>query len=136
MNVNRFKAHLSSAFLFLYLAGDLVDVVTVHQLGCGGQIDQLTSGVVVFLSVAQLEKETKRWHEYKHDSIMNNETNPDDISGVQTLSYVAEVLLVHLDLFDVGGVVGCVDLVLLLVVQLTIQALGKGKDDIRQCLIQ
>lgn len=39
--------------------------------------------------------------------------------------YVAEVLLVHLDLSDIGGVVGCVDLVLLLVVQLTIQTLRK-----------
>lgn len=37
-----------------YLAGDLVDVVAVHQLRCDGQIDQLASGVVVFLSVAQL----------------------------------------------------------------------------------
>lgn len=39
--------------------------------------------------------------------------------------YVAEVVLVHLDLSDIGGVIGCVDLVLLLVVQLTIQTLRK-----------
>lgn len=40
--------------------------------------------------------------------------------------YVAEVILVHLDLFDVRSVVGCVDLVLGFVVQLTIQALRKS----------
>lgn len=37
--------------------------------------------------------------------------------------YVAEVHLVVLDLFDIWGFVGCVDLVLVLVVQLTIQTL-------------
>lgn len=34
--------------------------------------------------------------------------------------YVTEVLLVHLDLFNIRSVIGCVDLVLLLVVSLTI----------------
>lgn len=42
--------------------------------------------------------------------------------------YVAEVLLIHLDLSDVGGVVGGVDLVLLLVVVLAVQALREGKE--------
>lgn len=37
-----------------YLAGDLIDVVAVHQLGCDGQRDKLTSAVVVFLFVPQL----------------------------------------------------------------------------------
>lgn len=41
------------------------------------------------------------------------------------VAYIAEVLLVHLELFEVRCVVGCVDLVLLLVVSLTIQTLGK-----------
>lgn len=44
------------------------------------------------------------------------------------VAYVAEVLLVHLELFEVRGVVGCVDLVLLLVVSLTIQTLRKRTD--------
>lgn len=43
-----------------YLAGDLVDVVAVHQLGRDGQRDQLTSAVVVLLSVAQLEQEKRQ----------------------------------------------------------------------------
>lgn len=42
--------------------------------------------------------------------------------------YVAEVILVHLDLFDVGGVIGGVDFVLLLVIVLPIQALRDGKE--------
>ena len=41
--------------------------------------------------------------------------------------YIAEVVLVHLDLLDIRGVVGCVDLVLCLVVVLPIQTLRKGK---------
>lgn len=39
-----------------YLAGDIIDVVAVHQLGCDGQRDQLSSVVVVFLLVPQLGK--------------------------------------------------------------------------------
>lgn len=42
--------------------------------------------------------------------------------------YIAEVGLVHLDLFDIRGVVGRVDLVLLLVVILPIQTLWGRKD--------
>lgn len=42
--------------------------------------------------------------------------------------YVAEVILVHLDLSDVGGVIGGVDFVLLLVIILPIQALREGKE--------
>ena len=41
--------------------------------------------------------------------------------------YVTEVLLVHLDLLDLRGVVGCVDLALLLLVGLTVQTLRKGR---------
>lgn len=44
---------------------------------------------------------------YPSDGIYKNENKGP---------YVTEVLLVHLDLFDIRGVVGCVDLVLLLVV--------------------
>lgn len=43
------------------------------------------------------------------------------------VSYIAEVFLVHLDLSDIRGVVGCVDLVLLLMVELPIQTLGKNR---------
>lgn len=42
------------------LAGDLVDVVAVHQLRRDGHGDQLTSAVVVLLSVAQLGYERKK----------------------------------------------------------------------------
>lgn len=49
--------------------------------------------------------------------------------------YVTEVVLVHLDLFDIGGVVGCVDLVLVLMVVLAIQALQKGGGDASDCFI-
>lgn len=38
-----------------YLAGDVIDVVAVQQLGRDGQRDILTPGVVVFLFVPQLE---------------------------------------------------------------------------------
>lgn len=47
---------------------------------------------------------------------------------VVRMPYVTEVVLVHLDLSDVGGVVGCVDFVLLLVIVLPIQALREGKE--------
>lgn len=47
----------------------------------------------------------------------------NDINCVKMASYVAEVFLVHLDLFDIRGVVGCVDLVLLFMVLLPIQTL-------------
>lgn len=53
--------------------------------------------------------------------------NMNSIICVLTVSYIAEVCLVHLDLFDIRGIVGCVDLVLLLVVQLAIQTLGKQR---------
>lgn len=43
------------------------------------------------------------------------------------MPYVAQVILVHLDLSDVGGIIGCVDFVLLLVIVLPIQALRKEK---------
>lgn len=38
-----------------YLTGDIIDVVAVQQLGCDGQRNILTLGVVVFLFVPQLE---------------------------------------------------------------------------------
>ncbi len=47
----------------------------------------------------------------------------DDLNCVKLGPYVAEVFLVHLDLLDFRGVVGCVDLVLLLVVSLPVQTL-------------
>lgn len=53
-----------------------------------------------------------------------------NISCEKKVSYITEVLLVHLDLFDIRGVVGCVDLVLVLVVGLTIQALRKRTGNI------
>ena len=37
-----------------YVAGDLVDVLAMHELGRHGHVDQLALGVVVLLSVAQL----------------------------------------------------------------------------------
>lgn len=40
----------------LYLAGDVIDVVAVQQLGRDGQRDILTPAVVVFLFVPQLER--------------------------------------------------------------------------------
>lgn len=40
-------------------------------------------------------------------------------------TYITEVLLVHLDLFDVRSVIGCVDFVLLLVIILPIKTLWK-----------
>lgn len=46
-----------------YLAGDLVDVVAVHELRRYGHRDQLSSVVVVFLLVAQLQDEKRRWDE-------------------------------------------------------------------------
>lgn len=46
------------------------------------------------------------------------------------MAYVAEVFLVHLDLSDVGGVIGGVDFVLLLVIVLPIQALRGGEGDV------
>ncbi len=51
----------------------------------------------------------------------------NDINCVKMAPYIAEVFLVHLDLSDIGGVVGCVDLVLLLMVGLPIQTLGWGR---------
>lgn len=57
-------------------------------------------------------------------SYMSKNRNMNDINCVP---YFAEVLLVHLDLSDIRGVVGCMDLVLLLVVHLPIQTLGKGR---------
>lgn len=41
----------------MHLAGDVVDVVAVHQLGRDGKRDQLSSGVVVFLLVPQLGRQ-------------------------------------------------------------------------------
>lgn len=61
-------------------------------------------------------------------SYMNKNGNLNDIKHVKMGPYVAEVLLVHLDLFNIRGVVGCVDLVLLLVVVLPIQTLGREDD--------
>lgn len=43
-----------SSFL-TYVAGDLIDMVAVHQLGRDGHRNQLAFGAVVFLSVPQLE---------------------------------------------------------------------------------
>lgn len=51
----------------------------------------------------------------------------NDINSVKMILYITEVLLVHLDLSDIRGVVGCVDLVLLLMVDLTIQTLWMGR---------
>lgn len=50
------KAELLASLRLTHLAGDLVDVVAVHQLGRDGERDQLAAGVVVFLSVPQLDK--------------------------------------------------------------------------------
>lgn len=47
--------------------------------------------------------------------------------------YVTEVLLVHLDLFNIRSVIGCVDLVLLLVVSLTIQTLEEQETHAQHC---
>lgn len=58
---------------------------------------------------------------------MNKNGKTNDIICVKMGPYVAEVFLVHLDLFDVRGVIGCVDFVLLLVIVLPIQTLRKGK---------
>lgn len=58
---------------------------------------------------------------------MNKNGNMIDINFVKIGPYIAEVFLVHLDLSDIRGVVGCVDLVLLFVVSLPIQTLGKRK---------
>lgn len=44
------------------------------------------------------------------------------------IPYLTEVLLVHLDLFDIRGVVGCVDLVLFLMVLFTIETLRKARN--------
>lgn len=49
--------------------------------------------------------------------------------------YVAEVFLVHLDLFDFRSVIGGVDFVLLFVVILPIQTLRKRKK-YERCFIQ
>lgn len=51
------KATSSKAELLAHLAGDLVDVVAVHQLGRDGERDQLAAGVVVFLFVPQLGRQ-------------------------------------------------------------------------------
>jgi len=48
-----------------HLAGDLVDVVAVHELGRDGQGDQLAPAFVVLLSVAQLERERRGFKERK-----------------------------------------------------------------------
>lgn len=82
-----------------YLAGDLVDVVTVHELGRYGHRDQLSSVVVVFLLVAQLQDEKRRWDE---EHILNR---MNSLIRVLTAAYIAEVLLVHLDLLDVRSVI-------------------------------
>lgn len=50
--------------------------------------------------------------------------------------YVTEVLLVHLDLFNIRSVIGCVDLVLLLVVSLTIQTLEEHETHTQHCFMQ
>lgn len=45
----------------IYLAGDIIDVVAVQQLGRDGQRDVVTLAVIVFLFVPQLEgREEKR----------------------------------------------------------------------------
>lgn len=50
--------------------------------------------------------------------------------------YIAEVFLVHLDLFDIRGVIGGVDFVLLLVIIFPIQTLRKEKNvTYERCLI-
>lgn len=59
---NYFKKHLQTPpcrgfvliLFFTYVAGDLIDVVVVHELRRYGQRYQLASAVVVFLFVAQL----------------------------------------------------------------------------------
>lgn len=50
------KAVSNGRLCLAYLAGDLIDVVAVQQLGCDGHRDQLASVVVVFLLVPQLGK--------------------------------------------------------------------------------
>lgn len=45
---------------FTYVAGDLVDMVAVHELGSGGQGDELALGAVVLLFVAQLRSDTDK----------------------------------------------------------------------------
>lgn len=49
------------------------------------------------------------------------------INCASTVLYITEILLVHLDLFDIRRVIGGVDLVLLLVVRLTVETLGKQR---------
>lgn len=51
------KAELLASLRVTHLAGDLVDVVAVHQLGRDGERDQLAAGVVVFLFVPQLGRQ-------------------------------------------------------------------------------
>lgn len=51
------KAKLLASLHLTHLAGDVVDVVAVHQLGRDGKRDQLSSGVVVFLLVPQLGRQ-------------------------------------------------------------------------------
>lgn len=54
---------------------------------------------------------------------------PNRVDGTAArIPYVTQVVLVHLDLSDVGGVIGRVDFVLLLVIVLPIQALRKEKE--------
>lgn len=62
---------------------------------------------------------------------MNKYRTMNNTKCVRLVPYVAEVGLVHLDLFDIGGVVGCVDLVLVFVVVLSVQTLRKERD---QCI--
>lgn len=61
---------------------------------------------------------------------MNKNRNINDVNCGNRVLYITEVVLVHLDLFDIRGVVGCVDLVLVLMVVLAIQTLRKGRSQI------
>lgn len=66
---------------------------------------------------------------------MNKNGKMIDINCVKTGPYITEVFLIHLDLSDIRGVVGCVDLVLLFVVSLPIQTLGRRRKE-KICFIK
>ena len=51
---------------FTYIAGDLVDVLAMHELGRHGHVDQLALGIVVLLSVAQLGLDRKNKTSYAY----------------------------------------------------------------------
>lgn len=113
-------AELLAVLRLTHLAGDVVDVVAMHELGRDGKRDQLAAGVVVFLFVPQLWRQKRVPLKAMTKTKRSRRTAP-------RIPYVTQVFLVHLDLFDVGGVIGRVDFVLLLVIVLAIQALRKEK---------